>query len=424
MNDSPINIPDDFMRAAFRMALSRCGHTSPNPPVGALVVRDGQILARGGTQRCGEDHAEVCALRDAGDAARGADMYVTLEPCSHWGRTPPCAEAIIRAGVRRVFIPILDPNPKVSGGGVRMLSEAGIETILLHSCRDQAIDLLRPFLTGLTFNRSHVIHKYAMTLDGRTAPAQGRSWISSEISRFGVHRLRGMCDAVMVGVGTVLADDPRLDVRIDEHAASIADARISFAGEVSPSLAALYDETPLCVEHPLRVVIGWSDQYSDRIAVFRDDNFRVFVRASDASDAPLYNAMRDAGRLIEFPDSGFGRSVLEHLYGIGTLSVLLEGGARLAARFFSDDLIDEVYAFVAPTLYGAGRPVFDQARSHGRAANEGSDQARSHGRAANEGSDQARLQPLALYNGSSVWLDGDFLYHGYTRRRSDVYRYY
>lgn len=398
MSEPLFATPDDYMRMAFRMALSRCGHTSPNPPVGALVVRDGTVVAQGGTQRCGEDHAEVCALRDAGDAARGADMYVTLEPCSHWGRTPPCAEAIIRAGVRRVFIPVLDPDPRVSGGGVRMLTEAGIETILLHNCRDQAIDLLRPFLTGLTYHRSHLIHKYAMTIDGRTAPAAGRSWISSPVSRFGVHRLRGICDAVMVGKGTVLTDDPRLDVRIDEHAGAVSEVSMAYSGEVPPALAALYDATPLCMEHPLRVVIGWSDQYSESLAVFRDQNFRVYVRESDGSDSALFGTMRDAERLMVLPDTGFGKLVLEDLYQRGVLSVLLEGGARLAASFLNEDLIDEVYAFVAPVIYGAGRPVFE-ARETGTA-----------------GAD--------LHNPSAVWLGGDILYHGFTRSRSDVYRYY
>ena len=199
------------MLKAFEAAFSRCGYTSPNPPVGAVVVKDGRIISSGGTQFCGGDHAEVCAINSAGGDADGAELYVTLEPCSHYGKTPPCTDKIISSGIKRVYLPILDSNPKVSGNGVRILRDNGIEVIIVEEFKDYAIDMYRSFFTLINKKRSYLIHKSAVTLDGFIADANGSSkWISNEISRYISHRLRAVNDAVIIGKNTLLADNPSL----------------------------------------------------------------------------------------------------------------------------------------------------------------------------------------------------------------------
>src|ERR1039457_3154236 len=202
-----------FMKRALTLARKGIGRTSPNPAVGCIIVKDDAIIGEGWHRKAGTPHAEIHALKMAGDAARGADLYVTLEPCCHTGATPPCSQALIKAGVRRVIAGMRDPNPQVSGGGLTALDHAGIETVcgvLEGECR--AINL--PFIKHITTGLPYVTYKCAMTLDGKIASFTGESrWISCEQSRKYVHRMRAHNDAVMVGVDTVLADNPRLTVR-------------------------------------------------------------------------------------------------------------------------------------------------------------------------------------------------------------------
>ncbi len=203
----------DFMARALKLAEMFRGRTAPNPPVGAVVVRDGLIVAEGAHVAAGEPHAEVVALRRAGERAQGATLYVSLEPCCHRGRTPPCVEAILAAGVREVRYAVEDPDQRVDGGGRRRLEHAGV-TVSSGEGAERAHELLRGYLKRQREGLPWVTAKYAMTLDGKTATHTGDSrWISGEESRRHVHALRDGADAVVVGIGTVLADDPRLTVR-------------------------------------------------------------------------------------------------------------------------------------------------------------------------------------------------------------------
>ena len=202
-----------MMRRALELALSAVGHTSPNPPVGAVLVRDGRIVGEGSTQPAGQSHAEIVALRQAAELANGATLYVTLEPCSHHGRTPPCADAIIAAGISEVHAAIVDPNPLVAGRGLQMLRDAGI-SVTLGEGRDEAEELIAPHSTYITTGRPLVTLKFAMSLDGKIATRTGDSkWITGQESRRYVHTLRARADAIMAGIGTVLADAPQLTAR-------------------------------------------------------------------------------------------------------------------------------------------------------------------------------------------------------------------
>ena len=209
---------EEYMKRALELAERGRGRTSPNPVVGAVIVRDGAVIGEGWHKKCGENHAEINAFEDAarrGEDVRGADMYVTLEPCSHYGRTPPCAKAIIGHGIKRVHIGILDPNPKVAGRGVRMMKAAGIHVesgILEEECRR----INEIFLKYITTKTPFVVMKTAMTLDGKIAACTGDSkWVTGEESRRAVQEMRNRLTGIMVGIGTVLADDPRLTCRLE-----------------------------------------------------------------------------------------------------------------------------------------------------------------------------------------------------------------
>src|SRR5919202_1357726 len=206
------------MERALELARGAKGRTSPNPAVGAVIVRDGTIVGEGATQPGGRPHAETVALQTAGETARGATMYVTLEPCSHYGRTPPCARAVVAAGIAEVRVATLDPNPLVGGRGQTILDAAGIRT-LLGEGQDEARALNEDFARWITTGRPLLIAKFAASLDGRIATYTGDSrWITGREARAEVHRLRDQVDAIMVGVNTVLADDPLLTTRLDDPA--------------------------------------------------------------------------------------------------------------------------------------------------------------------------------------------------------------
>src|SRR5436309_2908852 len=203
----------DGMHRALELAERGRGFVEPNPLVGAVLVRDGQVVGEGWHQRYGQAHAEVNALSAAGEAARGATLYVTLEPCCHHGKTPPCTDAVLKAGVARVVVAMADPFPKVSGGGLAILRAAGVE-VHVGLCEPEARELNAPYLKLLRTGRPWVHAKWAMTLDGKIATRTGDSkWISGEESRRRVHELRGRMDAILVGRGTVVADDPLLTAR-------------------------------------------------------------------------------------------------------------------------------------------------------------------------------------------------------------------
>jgi diaminohydroxyphosphoribosylaminopyrimidine deaminase/5-amino-6-(5-phosphoribosylamino)uracil reductase len=316
-----------MMKRALTLARRGVGKTSPNPAVGCVVVQNNEIVGEGWHRKAGTPHAEVHALLMAGERARGAEIFVTLEPCDHYGKTPPCTEALIRAGVARVFVGMTDPNPLVSGKGMATLRSAGIEVecgILEQDCRE----LNEPFIKHMTTGMPFVILKCAMTLDGKTATESGDSkWITSDNSRRYVHRLRAMVDAVMVGVGTVLADDPQLTCRMGVRG-----------------------------RDPLRVIVDSRLRTPLSAALFNMNSPAKTILATIEPDSSRRGALEDAGAEILACRESDGRVDLEDLLGKlgarGVQSVLLEGGRELAGSALRSGIIDKFLLFYAPKLLG------------------------------------------------------------------------
>lgn len=360
------NEHDAFMSLALEIAFQRAGLTSPNPPVGAVIARQGQLITTGGTGPYGSNHAELNAIIAAGDAARGADIYVSLEPCSHFGKTPPCTRAIIEAGVTRVFCPLVDPNPLVSGRGFAALREAGVEVHLMNTRTGHAVDFIRPFKKHILRGRPFVIAKSAVTLDGRIATKTGDSrWVSGPVSRRVVHRLRTRVDACIVGKNTLVRDDPSLDVRMGEFTVSPGEPVI--LGRDSFFLRRLLSDEPINeYRDPLRVVVGLPDDLTRSYRAFRGDNYRVFERRSlfvaraardrvwAASAESLNLVLLDAESPVdEIP------LVMAELGRLGILAAMLEGGGGITGSFFDAGEIDQFFTFVAPRVAGNGiSPVF------------------------------------------------------------------
>lgn len=310
-----------WMLRCIELARQAQGRTAPNPMVGAVVVRDGQAVGEGWHARAGQPHAEVGALSAAAELARGATIFVNLEPCSHHGRTPPCTEAILRAGIARVVVGMFDPDPRVDGRGVARLREAGLE-VVTGVCEDECRELNLAFLTAVRRGRPLVVLKAAATLDGRIASASGESqWITSAAARTHVHGLRNRLDAILVGSGTALADDPRLSCRaeggrdpvpvvLDARLRVPADARM-FAGG---SGALVYSTRQPPVEHPATV---------------------VQVPAAPGGGVDL-------------------EAVLAHLARRGVHSVLVEGGGQVHRAFLEAGLYDRVMLYLAPRVLAGG----------------------------------------------------------------------
>jgi len=388
------------MRKAFEAAFSRCGYTSPNPPVGALVVKDGKIISSGGTQFCGGDHAEVCAINSAGEDSFGSELYVTLEPCSHHGKTPPCTDKIISSGIKRVYIPILDCNPKVSGNGVRILKENGIDVVIADDFKDYAVDMYRPFFTLIESKRSYLIHKSAVTLDGYIADADGSSkWISNEISRYISHRLRALNDAVIIGKNTLLADNPSLDVRLNDFdVRGFNFENVIFAGYQSVILSNLFSHNEICSSNPLRVAVGFSEKYSRNMNFFRDNNYIIYEKKK--YDTEFFSELLKLGKIRILSDKCFFGNILSDLASMGIMNTMLEGGGSISGGFLQENIIDEEYLFIAPKIFIDGKKAF-------------------------AGSMQYNNKTCKkLFDISSCSLNGDLLYHAYYRKRSDVYRNY
>jgi diaminohydroxyphosphoribosylaminopyrimidine deaminase/5-amino-6-(5-phosphoribosylamino)uracil reductase len=309
---------DEAMRRAIALAARGLGTTSPNPVVGCLLLdAEGEVVGEGFHAYAGGPHAEIVALAQAGELARGGTAVVTLEPCNHTGRTGPCAQALINAGIRRVVIAVDDPTP-VAAGGAATLRAAGVQ-VETGVRRREAEQGNIAWLTAVRRGRPYVTWKFAATLDGRSAAADGTSqWITSAPARSDVHTLRSTVDAIIVGVGTVLADDPQLTVRD------------------------LRDGT-LAIKQPLRVVVD-SDGRTPETARVRDAAAPTWIATADAVGAG--------------PDGRVDLlALLTELHARGMRYVLLEGGPTLAGAFLSARLIDTVIGYVAPKLLGAGTPA-------------------------------------------------------------------
>lgn len=332
-----------FMRQALRLARRGEGRVEPNPMVGCLLVKAGRVVGQGRHRRFGGPHAEVEALRDAGDRARGADAYVTLEPCAHHGKTPPCADALIQAGVRRVVIAAADPSPDAGGGAAR-LRDAGVD-VELGVAEEEARQLLAPFLKRLAAGLPYVILKWAMTVDGAIATAAGHSrWISNPRSRKLVHRWRGRVDAVMVGAATLRADDPLLTAR------DAPKRRIARRVVVDPNLTApldaklvqTADQTPTTIAASSRAIADRAVQ-AHALRAAGVDLFAL----DDAADAA--HRRDDAGLLSLTP-------LLHHLAAAHhAVNVLVEGGATLAGALLRQRLVDELRVFIGPRALGDGQ---------------------------------------------------------------------
>jgi diaminohydroxyphosphoribosylaminopyrimidine deaminase/5-amino-6-(5-phosphoribosylamino)uracil reductase len=343
---------DDHRYMARALQLARRGlyTTQPNPRVGCVIVRDGQIVGEGWHERAGEPHAEIHALRMAGEAARGADVYVTLEPCSHFGRTPPCANALVQAGVARVVAAMVDPNPLVAGNGLRILQRAGIATAfgLLES---DARALNPGFISRMERNRPYIRLKMAMSLDGRTAMESGESvWITGEAARRDVQFLRAQAGAILTGIGTVLADDPSLNVRLTAE-------ELGFSGEVY---------------QPVRVVLDSSLQFPLTAKMLAlPGTTRIYTCSTDAQKITQLEQVggivrRFAGNRLQLPE------VMAALVDDGVTEVHVEAGATLCGALVEQGFANELVIYLAPHLMGSSaRALFNLphiARMHDRIA--------------------------------------------------------
>lgn len=325
-----------YMRRALTLARQAAGRTSPNPMVGAVIVNNGRIVGEGYHRRAGEPHAEIEALRAAGEAARGATLYVTLEPCAHYGRTPPCTDAIIAAGIAEVYYAIGDPNPRVNGAGHRQLAAAGIR--VHHGlCAAEAYQLNRPFFKHITTGQPFVTAKFAMSLDGKIATAAGQSrWISNPASRQHVHCLRNVTDAILVGAGTVIADDPSLTTR----------------------LPAEQCETAGDIHHPVRIIADSRGRVPLSAKVF-DPALPGKTVLATTERAPVDHRCALAARGVEvwvLPSDEQGRvslpALLTSIGRQGMTTLLVEGGSELLGAFFAARLVDRVWVFIAPIIIG------------------------------------------------------------------------
>ena len=318
----------NYMLQAIQLAKQGEGWTNPNPMVGAVIVKNGRIIGKGYHKKCGELHAERNAIASLTESAEGATIYVTLEPCCHYGKTPPCTEAIIEQKIKRVVIGSRDPNPKVSGKGIKMLQEAGIEVI--EDFMREECDRLNPvFFHYITTKTPYVVMKYAMTLDGKIATKTGASkWITGEAARAEVQHMRHRYMGIMAGIGTVLADDPMLNVRVEGWKSPIrilcdSGLRIPLDGQIVKS-AGKY-----------RIIVAYAD--SENTEAKRK---RLHEMGVETICCPDENNQVDLKKLMKY------------LGEEGIDSILLEGGGTLNDSALRAGIVQEVQAFIAPKLFG------------------------------------------------------------------------
>lgn len=317
-----------YMEHCLSLARRSLGLSSPNPAVGAVVVKDGEVVGEGSTRPPGQSHAEVVALQQAGAAACGAEIYVTLEPCCFAGRTPPCTTAIINKGITRVHVATLDPNPRVSGKGVRELQNAGIE-VVLGECRRTADRIVEGYAKYISTGRPFVTAKFAASLDGKIATRSGDSkWITGPEARTRAHLVRRSVDGIIVGAGTVNADNPRLTAR--DRKGDLLDRQ------------------------PTRIVVAGARPVSPESHVFENSG-RVIFAAPDIPEVLRFALAQKGVEVLNVPSSDRGidlPALLEMLGEREITTVLVEGGGTLLGSFFDNRLVDKVVAFIAPVIIG------------------------------------------------------------------------
>jgi len=316
-----------FMEQALSLAEKAKGRTTPNPLVGAVVVKDGQVVGQGYHQKAGGPHAEVFALDEAGEKAQGATIYVTLEPCSHYGRTPPCTKKIIAAGIKKVVVAMIDPNPKVAGRGIEQLKHAGIEVVVGVE-EEKARALNEVFLKYITTGQPFVILKTGMSLDGKIATKTGESrWITGPEARAYVHQIRDEVDAIMVGIGTVMHDNPQLTTRLPDCKA----------------------------KDPIRVIVDSKGQIPlDAQVLNLQSQTRTIVAATSQIPPKKIELLQEKGAQVLIIEEQDGQvnmhKLLEQLGKLEITSILLEGGSTLNGTMVREKLIDKIFFFIAPKI--------------------------------------------------------------------------
>jgi diaminohydroxyphosphoribosylaminopyrimidine deaminase/5-amino-6-(5-phosphoribosylamino)uracil reductase len=332
---------DDYRFMQRAIILAKRGHytTSPNPRVGCVLVKDGEIIGEGFHQKAGEGHAEVNALKMAGDNAQGATAYVTLEPCSHYGRTPPCAEGLIKAGVKHVIAAMVDPNPKVAGNGLKILEQAGISTqhgLLTQAAESLNIGFIKQMTTDLPFVRC----KLAASLDGKTAMKNGESkWITSPEARQDVQRLRAQSCAIISGADSILFDDAKMTVRWSE----LGELKNRYQKEL--------------VRQPIRVIIDTKHRLTPNLSLFNEQSKIILIRNTIENIHQWPHFVEQvclpfAQKLKGDPQIDL-RVLLEYLAKLNLNDVLIESGSHLAGAFIEQNLVDELILYQAPKLMGA-----------------------------------------------------------------------
>lgn len=337
------------MECALSLARLAMGYTSPNPAVGAAIIKDGVTVGMGYTQPVGSEHAEIMALRQAGDKAKGATMYVTLEPCAHYGHTPPCTQAMIDAGISEVYIALVDPNPAVSGSGIGKLNEAGIKTHI-GLCEQEAYGVNEAYAKHITTGLPFVIAKFAMSLDGKIATKTGDSkWITREEARRYAHALRHTVDAIMVGVNTVVVDNPHLTARGCGGRGGIGRRQ------------------------PVRLVVDSRGRVPSNAHVFEAPGEVLLAVAAPFDPLKKEKLVQTGAEVLELPARGDAVDIAELLKLLGereVVTVLAEGGGDLLGSLFDYDLVDKVLVFISPVIIGgsgatsvAGKGVDNMSRA-------------------------------------------------------------
>ena len=329
LQSSALHADQAWMKQAIALALQGQYSTKPNPNVGCVIVKDGQLLGTGYHPKAGQPHAEVFAMREAGEQTQGATAYVTLEPCAHYGRTPPCAKGLVEAGVARVVIACPDPNPLVAGKGVQILKEAGIE-VDVGICQAEAHQLNAGFLKAMATGMPYVRLKVASSLDGRTAMASGESkWITGPAARLDVQHFRAISGVVITGIETILADDPQLNVR---QLQSVADLTM--------------------VVQPKRLVLDRQGRLPLTAQILQQPDTVMVM-------GPYRQALADVG-VIQFAVQPLDQLLTQLVQSHQIYDVMVEAGATLSTAFLQEKLVDEMISYVAPTLLGqSARAMFN-----------------------------------------------------------------
>lgn len=326
-NGDFLSYDEKYMRLAMQLAGNAIGRTSPNPLVGAVIVKDNRVVGCGWHRKAGTPHAEVHALNQAGELAQGADVYVTLEPCAHYGKTPPCAKALVEAKVKNVYGGLLDVNPKVAGKGFKILEDAGIH-VEYGFWQDELRKQNEVFFKWIEHKKPFVVLKAAMTLDGKIATATGQSkWITNETSRAYGYKLRDIYDGIMVGINTVIEDNPMLTARVDGG------------------------------KNPIRIVVDSSLKIDINANVVQDKSAKTIVATTDKADKDKILKLQAQNVDVIVVDKDENDKVdIEKLLNIlgqqNICSILVEGGATLSGSFVAKKLVDKVYFFIAPKIVG------------------------------------------------------------------------